>query len=135
IGRLVARTGARSIAERYLDQALGVFTQLGAARDLAETVEARQLLGGVGTGEYVISSADADDAIVRRIVDAAALPDLLGRETAAALLEASSCDAAVVFVTLGSGDFHIVAAAGCDDEAAQALARSSSHRGAYGRGA
>ena len=39
----------------------------------------------VGTGQYVISPADADDAIVRRIVDAAALPDLLGRETAAAL--------------------------------------------------
>ena len=47
------------------------------------------LLTTIGSGEYVISPADADDAIVRRIVDAAALPDLLGRETAAALLEST----------------------------------------------
>src|SRR5581483_9748650 len=87
LGRLVAVTGARSVAERHLTEALDVFEQLGAERDIRDTREAQRLLTSVGTGEYVMAPADADDAIVRRIVDAAALPDLLGRETAAALLE------------------------------------------------
>ena len=72
----------------------------------------RGLLTSVGSGEYVISPADADDAIVRRIVDAAALPDLLGRETAAAMLEAAAGDCAVVFVNLPGGDVRVVASAG-----------------------
>ena len=100
LGRLVAQTGARSVAERHLNMALGVFEQLGAARDSSDAQEARGLLTSVGSGEYVISPADADDAIVRRIVDAAALPDLLGRETAAAMIEAAAGDCAVVFVNL-----------------------------------
>ena len=83
IGRLVARTGARSVAERHLDKAAAAFSELGAERDLSETRAARDLLTRIGTGEDVISSLDADDAIVRRIVDAASLPELLGRETAA----------------------------------------------------
>src|SRR5205814_468351 len=44
IGRLVARSGAQHAAEQYLDRAESVFTRLGAERDLADTVEARQLL-------------------------------------------------------------------------------------------
>jgi tetratricopeptide (TPR) repeat protein len=88
LGRLVAETGARSVAERHLNWAIAIFSQLGAERDLEDTHAAQALLTSVGTGQYVISPADADDAIVRRIVDAAALPELLGRETAAALLEA-----------------------------------------------
>src|SRR5262249_35416233 len=93
LGRFVAETGARSIAERHLPAALRIFQQLGAKRDVEDTHNARRLLTSVGTGIDVIPSADAEDAMVRRIVDAAALPDLLGRETAAALLEAASADA------------------------------------------
>ncbi len=100
LGRLVAETGARSTAERHLNQAFAVFDQLGAERDLSDTREAQRLLTTVGSGEYVLSPADADDAIVRRIVDAAALPDLLGRETAAALFEAAAADCAVIYVEL-----------------------------------
>jgi len=48
---------------------------------------------------------------VRRIVDAAALPDLLGRETAASLLEASIADGTVVYVQLAGGDVRVVATA------------------------
>ena len=92
------------------------------------------LLTTVGTGQYVISPADADDAIVRRIVDAAAVPDLLGRETAAALLEAAAADCSVVFVELAGGDVRVVAAAGCEIDAARALARSAAHSNGYGRG-
>jgi hydrogenase-4 transcriptional activator len=135
LGRLVARAGARSVAERHLDKAHAVFKQLGADRDLSDTAAARDLLSHVGSGEYVISPADADDAMVRRIVDAAALPDLLGRETAAALNEAASGDGAVLFVETPDGDVRIVAAAGFDPTAARALAHSARHGQPYGRGA
>ena len=134
LGRLVAQTGARSVAERYLDKAFAVFQQLNAERDLADTVAARQLLTEIGSGEYVISPADADDAIVRRIVDAAALPDLLGRETASALVEAAGGDGAVVFVELAGGNVRVVAFAGCDPETARALARATQRGHAAGRG-
>jgi hydrogenase-4 transcriptional activator len=134
LGRLVAETGARSIAERHLHEALDIFEQLGAERDLEDTHAAQALLTNIGTGQYVISPADADDAIVRRIVDAAALPELLGRETAAALFEGAAADCGVVFVELAAGDVRIVASAGCDADAARSLARSTAHGNAYGRG-
>ena len=127
IGRLVARSGAQALAQRYLDRAAAVFTRLGAERDLADTIAARATLTNVGTGEDVVAPADADDAMVRRIVDAAALPDLLGRETAAALFEASAGDAAIVFEELPDREVRIVAVAGCDGDTARALARASAH--------
>src|SRR4051812_21110424 len=134
LGRLVAETGARSVAERHLTKALTIFEQLGAQRDLEDTLAAQSLLTAVGTGQYVISPADADDAIVRRMVDAAALPDLLGRETAAALIEASAADASVIYVVLAGGDVRIIAAAGIEADAARTLARSAVNGNAYGRG-
>jgi hydrogenase-4 transcriptional activator len=134
LGRLVARIGARSIAERHLHIAFGVFEQLGAARDLADTRAAQDLLVRGGEGGYVISPADADDAIVRRIVDAAALPELLGRETALALLETASADSTVVFFQPPDGDIQVIAFAGCDLDAARALARLAVHGQPYGRG-
>ena len=134
LGRLVAQTGARSMAERHLAKALGIFEQLGAERDVADTRAAQSLLTTIATGEYVISPADADDAIVRRIVDAAALPDLLGRETASALLETSSADSTVLFVEQVAGDVRVIACAGCDTDTALALARAALHGGQYGRG-
>jgi hydrogenase-4 transcriptional activator len=135
LGRLVAQTGAHSVAERQLNEAFAVFQQLGAERDLSDTQAARGLLTTIGSGEYVISPADADDAIVRRIVDAAALPDLLGREIAAAMLEAVAADSAVVFVELAGGDLRVVASAGCAPDAARTLARTATHGAPYGRGA
>jgi DNA-binding NtrC family response regulator/tetratricopeptide (TPR) repeat protein len=134
LGRLVAETGARSVAERHLLKAFDVFEHLGAERDLADTRAAQSLLTSIGTGQYVISPADADDAIVRRIVDASALVDLLGRETAAALQEAAAADCASVIVEQAGGDVRVVAAAGCDAETARAMARSALHGAPYGRG-
>jgi hydrogenase-4 transcriptional activator len=124
LGRLIAATGARSAAERYLNRALAVFTQLGAERDTRDTEEARALLILPGSGVNVISPADADDAIVRRIVDAAALPDLLARETSLALMEVASAESAVLFVHGGEGEIRIVATAGCDERHALTLARA-----------
>jgi DNA-binding NtrC family response regulator/tetratricopeptide (TPR) repeat protein len=126
LGRLVAATGARSVAERHLDKAMETFEQLGAARDAEDTRAARALLTNVGSGEYLSSPSDADDAVVRRIVDAAALPDLLGRETAMALLEAAAGDGAAVFTTR-AGEIQIVAHAGCDVSTARVLARTAAH--------
>ena len=134
LGRLVAETGARSIAERHLRKAEAVFEQLGAERDLGDLRRAQALLTTVGSGENVISPADADDAIVRRIVDAAALVDLLGRETAAALHEAASADSAAVVIQRGDGDVQVVAVAGCDADAGRAMARAALQGSAYGRG-
>jgi len=135
LGRFVAETGARTVAERHLHAALRIFQQLGAKRDVEDTHTARRLLTSVGTGIDVISSADAEDAMVRRIVDAAALPDLLGRETAAALLEAAAGDAGVVFVRPpDGGPVRIVAAAGCDVDLAAGMARTAAHGGPYAHG-
>jgi len=134
LGRLVAETGARSVAERHLNTAFALFQQLGAERDLDDTRAAQALLTTVGTGQYVISPADADDAIVRRIVDAAALPELLGRETAAALFEAAAGDCGVVYVDMPGGDVRIIASAGCEPGAARAIVRAAVHGTTYGRG-
>ncbi len=135
LGRLVAQAGARSVAERHLNEAHDVFQQLGAARDLADTDAARTLLTAIGSGEAVISPADADDAIVRRLIDAAALPDLLGRETATALFETAGADAAAVFVRAADGSVRVVAAVGCETDAAATLAQSAGSGRSYGRGA
>jgi hydrogenase-4 transcriptional activator len=134
LGRLVAQTGARSIAEKHLTQARGVFEQLGAGRDSSDTESANQLLTTIGSGEYVISPADADDAIVRRIVDAAALPELLGRETAAAMLEAASADSAVVFVRAAGAEVRSLASVGVDADTARTMSRTAINGQMYGRG-
>ena len=125
LGRLAARAGARPAAERYLAQASQVFRTLGALRDLQEAETATKLLAEPVDGDYVGSPADADDALVRRLVDAAILPELLARETAAALLEGTGGDAAAVFVASPGGDVRVVATAGCDAEVGRALARAA----------
>ena len=84
----------------------------------------------VGTGEYVGSPADADDALVRRLVDAAILPELLARELAAAALEAASAEVAVVFVQLPGGDTRLIAHSGTDADTARSIARSVMQGGA-----
>ena len=88
-----------------------------------------------GTGEYVGSPADADDALVRRLVDAAVLPDLLARELAATLLEAVTADVTVVFVELPGGDVRLIAHAGADADGARTIARLAIQGGTYGAGA
>ena len=134
LGRMAARSGNRSTAQRYLDLAAAVFNTLGAQRDLNEVGAARVLLEEV-PAVAPAASPDADEAIIRRLIDAAIFPDLLARETATALLETTEADAAVVFVTIPGGDVRVVTSAGCDAAVARALARAASTgtRG-YGRG-
>jgi hydrogenase-4 transcriptional activator len=132
LGRLAAESGATPLAEHHLDQAVEVFTQLGAERDLADVASTRTLLVRPGTHEeHADFPVDADEAIVGRIVDAAAMPDLLGRETASAFLEAVAGSGAAVFVHCAdpsgasTGEIRIVATAGCDRETALRLARAA----------
>jgi DNA-binding NtrC family response regulator/tetratricopeptide (TPR) repeat protein len=134
LGRLAASAGARSTADRHFEQAAQVFQSLGAQRDLEEATAAMSASLPVGTGEYVGSPTDADDALVRRLVDAAILPELLARELAAAVLEAVTADLVVIFTELPAGEIRLIAHSGRDAEAARVVARHSQQGTAYGVG-
>ena len=102
LGRLAASAGARSRATRYLTDAVSIFEALGAAPDLSEARQALAETPAATTGGYVGVQMDGEDALVRRIVDAAVMPALLAREGATAP-EACDAQAAVVFVHASSG--------------------------------
>ena len=95
-----------------------MFESLGAARDLVETQKAASQLPTVEATDP-LSSIDADDAVVRRLIDAAAFPELLGHETAAAVRDTLDADCAVVFVSPPEGDLRLVAWTGGDAERAR----------------
>jgi DNA-binding NtrC family response regulator/tetratricopeptide (TPR) repeat protein len=124
LGRLAAAGGARSRATRHLGDAVAIFEALGAAPDLAEARDALASIPSAATGNYIGVQMDGEDALVRRIVDAAVMPALLAREAATALLEACDALAAVIFVQLPMGPPRIVSSAGCDVEPARMLAVS-----------
>ena len=126
LGRLAASAGARSKATRYLTDAADIFESLGAAPDLARTKDALANVPSGGTGGFVGVQMDGDDALVRRIVDAAVLPALLAREGATALLEACDALAVVVYIQVLTGQPRVLAAAGCDADAARNLAVAAS---------
>ena len=134
LARLAAKAGARSTADRHFQYAAQVFQALGATRDLEEVQTEMAAAQPPGTGEYVGSPADADDALVRRLVDAAVLPDLLARELAATLLEAVTADVTVVFAELPGGDVRVIAFSGAGADAAAAMARLAVQGAAYGAG-
>jgi DNA-binding NtrC family response regulator/tetratricopeptide (TPR) repeat protein len=135
LGRLATRAGNRSAAKRYLDQAAGIFETLGAERDLHEVEVVRGLLSQGPIVQFESASGDADEAVIRRLVDAAILPELLARETANALIETIEVDAAVIFVATPGGEVRVLAAVGCDTDVARSLGRAAaqgSHE--YGEG-
>jgi DNA-binding NtrC family response regulator/tetratricopeptide (TPR) repeat protein len=125
LGRLSTRAGSTSLAEQQFQCAASIFESLGAARDLAATREAAAELRALEPTGYTSALLDRDDAIVRRLVDAAALPELLGRETAAAIRDTLHADAAVVFVAPSEGDLRLVSWNGCDAERARIIAGRS----------
>lgn len=122
LGRLSSRAGARTQAEHQFNLAASMFEALGAARDLVETRAAASGTPPTGSGIYATVPLDADEAIVCRLVGAAAFPELLGRETAAAIRDTMDADCAVVFVAPAEGDIRLVAWSGCDAERARAIA-------------
>ena len=121
LGRLASRAGARSQAEHQFTLAAALFESLGAARDLVETQQAASQLPTADATDS-LSSIDGDDAVVRRLVDAAAFPELLGRETAAAVRDTLEADCAVVFVAVRDEDPRLVAWTGGDAERARIVA-------------
>ena len=134
MGRLAAEAGSMRAAERYLNLAENVFKTLGAQRDLNEAAAAREVLARGTAADSSGDGTDADEAIVRRLVDAAILPELLARETTAALMETLEAESVVVFVAPPAGDLRVLAAAGVDQDAARAVALAASqgtreHRG------
>jgi DNA-binding NtrC family response regulator/tetratricopeptide (TPR) repeat protein len=134
LGRIAAAAGSRSAAERNLDSATTVFKILGAERDLDEAGAARELLSKTASTPQPAFAPDAEEGIVRRLVDAAIFPELLSRETATAIIEATDADAVVIFVE-SPIDLRIVASAGCDATVATTLAHAA-HEGSreYGDG-
>jgi len=134
LARLAAKAGAKSTADRHYQYAAQVFQALGATRDLEQVQTAMAAAQSPGTGEYVGSPADADDALVRRLVDAAVMPDLLARELAATLLEAVTADVTAVFAELPGGDIRLIAHDGTDADGARAVARLAIQGAAYGAG-
>ena len=134
LARLASKAGARSTADRHYQYAAQVFRALGATRDLEEVQAEMTADQPPGTGEYVGSPADADDALVRRLVDAAVLPDLLARELAATLLEAVTADVTVVYAELPGGDVRVIACAGADTAAATTMAKLAVQGAPYATG-
>ena len=122
LGRLASKVGARTQADHQFKRAASLFEPLGAARDLHETLSAVANLPPAKLGDPVVASIDADDAIVRRLVDAAAFPELLGYETAAAVRDTLDGECAVVFVAVPNGDARLVAWTGNDAERARTIA-------------
>jgi hydrogenase-4 transcriptional activator len=125
LGRLAAAAGARSRADRFLTAAAAVFEALGAAPDLADARAALNHVPSTAAVGYLGVQMDGDDALVRRIVDASAMPALLAREGATALLEACDAQAAALFVQAATGQIHVLAASGCDPDSARALAAAA----------
>ena len=122
LGRLAASAGARSRATRYLTDASTLFESVSASPELAEARLTLEAVPAAGTGAYLGIQMDGDAALVRRIVDAAAMPALLAREGATALLEGCDAQAAVVFIQRNPGQVRVLAYAGCSGDSAQALA-------------
>jgi hydrogenase-4 transcriptional activator len=131
LGKLAAAAGARSRAVRHLTEASRIFETLNAAPDRAEAEAALVRAGTATSGDYVGPQIDGDDAIVRRLVDASAMPALLEREGATAILEACEATAAAIVVELPGGRLRVLSSAGCDPDGARALA-SAAIRGATG---
>jgi len=125
-GRLAAQVGARSMAARHLHEALAVFESMGALPDVAEARTSAALPAAAETsGPYLSAPGEADDVIVRRLVNAAVMPDLLAIETASAFSESAAGDGAAVVLRTAGGDVRVVSAAGRHADAAAALARSA----------
>ena len=125
LGRLAAGAGARSRANRFLSAAAAVFEALGAAPDLADARASLNHVPSTAAVAYLGVQMDSDDALVRRIVDASAMPALLAREGATALLEACDGQAAALFVQAPSGQIQVLSASGCDADGARALASAA----------
>ena len=133
LGKLAGAAGARSRATRYLTDAMTIFDSLQAEPDLSETRAALGSVPALATGGFVGVQVDGDEALVRRIVDAAVTPALLAKEGTTALLEACDAHAAVIFTQRSPSEIELVAVAGCDADTGLAMAGAASRMLAGGK--
>ena len=127
LGRLAVRRGGRDEAEQALRAAADVFAALGAT---AKAQEAREILSSISPdaagAEQTGLVGEGLDLLVRRLVEAAALPGLLGREAVAALRESCGGDQAIVFAhPPNDATPRVIAYAGVDEAGAIALGRDA----------
>ena len=122
---------------RYLTDAVGdLRVARRRARPRRSAGRAARRCPSAATGGFVGVQMDGDDALVRRIVDAAVMPALLAREGATALLEACDAHAAVdLHCSCRPASRASLAAAGCDADAARSLARGRAAQADRRRGA
>jgi DNA-binding NtrC family response regulator len=132
LGTLAAHAGARSRARKHLSEAATIFEALHAQPDLTNARDAALNIPVASTGEYVGPQVDGDDAVVRRLVDAAGIPDLLGREAVSSMIESCDAESAIIFVHPAGADPRVVAFAGCEAHTAKALAGAAARGASYG---
>jgi tetratricopeptide (TPR) repeat protein len=125
-GRVAARAGAHVRARRFLGDAARRFEALRAAPELQETRALATTIPTADPGGPRVD-VDGDDVLVRRIVDAAAIPALLAREGAAALVEACRVERAVLFVHGAGRSPRVLAAAGSGTTPPETLAALVGH--------
>jgi DNA-binding NtrC family response regulator len=124
LAKLAARAGATGAALRSLNVAGPLFSSLGAEADAADVREVRATVNGSGGSGSEPFIQDAEDAVVRRLVDASLMPELLARETAAVAAELPGAVGAVVAVRPPAGEPRVIASAGLGAERASAVARA-----------
>jgi DNA-binding NtrC family response regulator/tetratricopeptide (TPR) repeat protein len=132
LGSLAGGVGAKSRARKHLAEAASIFEALGAKPDVADARDAALNIPTAATGDYVGPQVDGDDAVVRRLVDAASVPDLLGREAATAIMEACDAESVVLYVDQAGLDPRVLSFAGCDAHTARALAGAVVRGASYG---
>ena len=125
LARLATAAGHRSHATRYLAAAGGVFRRLGAERDMEEADRLNAAIDAHPLVAVAPSERDVDEALVRRLVDGAAFPDLLARELVAAVRESLDVDAVEVFSSTSDGAVEVVAADGAEPELSRSLAMAA----------
>ena len=126
LGRLVAQR-RRAIGRRAAPrQAGGVFTQLGAERDLQDTEDARALLnsGGTGRERHLAGGRRRRDRAADRRCGGAARSAGAGDRGRADRSRGRRGGRSICRASGAGDDVRIVAAAGCDEDAARALVRA-----------
>jgi DNA-binding NtrC family response regulator/tetratricopeptide (TPR) repeat protein len=129
LAKLAARAGAAQAALRSLNVAGPLFSSLGAEADAADVREVRATVNGSSADASEPFTQDAEDAVVRRLVDASLMPELLARETAAVAAELPGAVGALIAVRSTKGDSRVIAAVGLDAERAAVVARAPAGNG------
>jgi DNA-binding NtrC family response regulator/tetratricopeptide (TPR) repeat protein len=130
LASVAARTGARTTAARSLSLAEAAFAQLGAASGTAGAAALRAELDRL-PAPVDAARRQRDPAVIRRLVEAALMPDLLAREVAAVAAELPGAVGATVTVA-EAGATSVKAAVGI--EARSAVAWASEGAGDTGPG-